>query len=345
MRTLIFLYLKVAVVLWNIKVTAAVTYGSACTANALWKVATRTCNGLLREELSQVINYVSLVTEKENENYEKRGEAMIVAGEAWDEFALNHMKQLFCNETNRVRGTRRARFFSRESDMFAINKVVPRVWVTYAPSRPHHREKAESILKRLGFKNNQVKFVCFGEKDDAFTHREWIAQYVFSDGLKNTLAQAVNGNYLSTFTAFRFLHDLSKSKLQYGLYLEDDARPVFQFKEKFDALYRDLESTKPDWDIVFLGTCLNLHNTASLDPRRESRDLLYAERNNGTRCFNAVMMKRHVARTVLGHGAWSETYLPIDHLFNKIIDQRSYRSIWAQPPLFYEESKAVAVLC
>jgi len=68
-------------------------------------------------------------------------------------------------------------------------------------------------------------------------------------------------------------------------------RPVFQFKEKFDALFGDLESTKPDWDIVFLGTCLNLHGTASLDPRRESRDLLYAERNNGTRCFNAVMMK------------------------------------------------------
>lgn len=293
-----------------------------------------------------MINDVSLATGKGNEIYRRRGEAIIVAGEAWDESALNHLKQLFCNETSRVSGgIMSAPPLSRASKTVTINEIVEKIWVTYSPSRPHHREKMENILRKLSFNRNQVDWVNFGEKEDAFAHRDWIAQYVFSNGLENTSTQALSGNHLSTFTAFRFLHFLSKSTLQFGLYLEDDARPVFQFEEKFDALFRELETKANDWDLVFLGTCLNLHNTLSSDPTRESRDLLYAERYNATRCFNAVMMKQHVASTVLQHGAWSKTYLPIDHLFNKIIDEQGLRSIWAQPPLFYEESKAVAVVC
>lgn len=345
--TLLYL-IFVVVLLWNTEATAAVTYESRCTAHALWKYATRACSGLQQHELDKIVNDVSLVTEKGNENYQHRGEAIIVAGEAWDESALKHLKQLFCNETTRMGGTTstmRARLFSRASKMVAINEVIPTVWVAYSAGRPHHRQKVEIILRKLSFKRNQIDWVNFGEKEDAFTHRDWIAQHVFSDGLDNTSTEALTATYLSTFSAFRFLQNLANSTLQYGLYLEDDARPVFQFKEKFHALFRALESERHDWDIVFLGTCLNLHNTATSDSTRETYGMRHAKRNKGTRCFNAVMMKRHVARAVLRHGAWSKTYLPIDHLFNKIIEEQGLHSVWAQPPLFFEESKAVAVVC
>ena len=123
-----------------------------------------------------------------------------------------------------------------------------------------------AVPRPFGFKEGNVRTVdVVSRGDDALASRD-------EPGLKfRGVAQVEKGNLVSISFLLRL----------FGL----PGRTCFRAAVTF------MRTTKPDWDIVFLGTCLNLHGTASLDPRRESRDLLYAERNNGTRCFNAVMMK------------------------------------------------------
>ena len=145
---------------------------------------------------------------------------------------------------------------------------------------------------------------------------------------------------LSTLTAFRFLEQLASSTAPYGLYLEDDARPVIQFWDKFAVFMQHMEARDPDWEMAYLGTCLGIHGQLTMphdDPYH------HAMPQPNTRCFNAVLVRASAAKRILDRGSITWEYVPIDHLLNQVIVQLQLKNYWAQPPLFYEESKAAAI--
>ena len=63
-------------------------------------------------------------------------------------------------------------------------------------------------------------------------------------------------------------------------------------------------------------------------------------RTQGSRCFNAVLMSKHCATSILSHGALTDDFLSIDHLFNRYIPTLGLNAFYAHPPLAYEKTKS-----
>lgn len=204
----------------------------------------------------------------------------------------------------------------------------PKIFVANNPENPTLLSRLEERMKWIGQK---YEYISFGSLDDIVVRNDWIRTYVS----KGNVFKKV-GHELATLTAYQFIYFLSASPLIEALFLETDAVPVHGFVEKYTTFLQQLHSVMPDFDLAFLGTCLNMENGVP-EQNRIAPNVL---KSRTTRCFNAVLMSAAGARKVIKFGpAPSTSLFAIDHIMNGLISQIPLKVAWADRPLFYEESK------
>lgn len=327
--------------------------------------------------LSWPLSYKYMSQLLEDDIYERyRSEAFAIGYEAWDwmtideihdsygcanfpfprrcEGAFQHYELKPFTEDLDMIGSEPARLQDGARPLMAKTNISdilpPAIYATFSKKKIQRKSFQEAIYHDyLGIPRSLVKWTNFGEVEDAMRAKEWIASRVFH-AAKDLEPSAIGGSLLSTLTAFRFLEELAAGEAEYALYLEDDARPVFRFWDKYRTVMSEVNTLYPEWDMVMLGTCLGIHYQlgSRLAPRpKEGSSLsVYQKEKHAPsvrtgRCFNALLLTKSAAQAILSTGVVSDTYLPIDHSMDVFIKQLGLRVLWAQPPLFFEASKVV----
>lgn len=220
----------------------------------------------------------------------------------------------------------------------ALGQVLPKFFF----SRARDSVRQDRVLQSLGLRNEQqVERISFGERQGVLDRKDWIVHHMFS-GARQFLPQdpnSIDPHDLATYAPYFFMSTLVSQNLTEAIFVEEDATPVYKFREKFAVFHEQLLRELPDYDIVILGTCLGIQ-----DQLRYKNVTLFHSPNivmvPETRCFNAVMMSNKGARAVLDGGAKRWSFENIDLLFNHLIKVLGLKCAWAMPPLFFEASKS-----
>jgi len=215
----------------------------------------------------------------------------------------------------------------------------PRIVIPFNPNLPdENKRRNAAMLDYIGYSGDNVEYITLGEKEGVFGRVDWIENHIFSNA-SSFISDKYEGHLQATYLPYEFFRQLSEKNINEAVYLENDARPVVGFRQKFDSFLTQLRTYRPDYDIAVLGTIFGEHHTHY---RKGSVKMI--SKNMGviqlTRAFNAVMFSRKCAQKVLDAGALKPNFLPIDWLFNFLMVELNLDVVWAMQPLFYEESKA-----
>jgi GR25 family glycosyltransferase involved in LPS biosynthesis len=117
------------------------------------------------------------------------------------------------------------------------------------------------------------------------------------------------------------LKDIFKKQYQATLILEDDVILCDDFVNYCNLFMSQL----PDnWDIVWVGSCLNLH-----EPSVESQYVYKTDR--GSRCTHAFLVSKSMVNKVID--CVSDINLPSDHFYNYLIEKFKLNNYWFEPSL------------
>lgn len=211
---------------------------------------------------------------------------------------------------------------------------------------PRNGALEERARQRLAFRRAtgqaRVEWLSFGEHADVAPRFDWIRRHVFNGSYTALLEQTQNGTRwynhgygaLACLTSLQALHRFANASERFALIMETDAVPTHRFGEKFRALLAQLAPL--EFDLVHMGTCAGrgFNDFQMVTPN------LATPHSLPTRCFNAVLFSRRGVAKVLGAGAvMGDRFRNCDHLFNDLTPTLNLTHLWAQPPLFSEESK------
>lgn len=117
------------------------------------------------------------------------------------------------------------------------------------------------------------------------------------------------------------LQDFYDKKYESALVLEDDVVICDNFVEYCNMF---MEQLPEDWDIAWVGSCLNLHE--------HSVDGKYVYKTNrGSRCTHAFFISKSMVNKVIS--ALSDVNLPSDHFYNYLIKKYNLNNYWFEPSL------------
>jgi hypothetical protein len=117
------------------------------------------------------------------------------------------------------------------------------------------------------------------------------------------------------------IKDAFENQYDVSLVLEDDAVLCDNFIEYCNMFMEQLPS---DWDIAWVGSCLNLH-----EPQIEGKYVYKTDK--GSRCTHAFLINRSMVNKVISYV--SQINLPSDHFYNYLIQKFNLNNYWFEPSL------------
>ena len=123
---------------------------------------------------------------------------------------------------------------------------------------------------------------------------------------------------------YHILKDLSASDNSYALVLEDDVIFCDDFLINLEKCFTQLPK---DWDLVWVGTCCNLHS--NYIPGK------YVYRENSSRCTHAYLISKQCANKILNN--ITKITEAIDHSYNFFISSLGLNNYWIEPALAIQD--------
>ena len=120
---------------------------------------------------------------------------------------------------------------------------------------------------------------------------------------------------------YDIIFELSSNNIEYALVLEDDVILCDNFLYHLENCFKELPK---DWDLVWVGTCCNLH-----EPK--IGDKLAYRTNRGSRCTHAYLISKSCANKIINNV--DRITEAIDHAFNFFIQELKLNNYWIEPPL------------
>lgn len=120
---------------------------------------------------------------------------------------------------------------------------------------------------------------------------------------------------------YDIIRELSNTDIEYALVLEDDVILCDNF---LDYLKRCFDELPKDWDLVWVGSCCNLH-----EPKIDDRLVYKTER--GSRCTHAYLISKTCANKILDN--IDQITEAADYAFNFFIKKLNLNNYWVEPPL------------
>lgn len=120
---------------------------------------------------------------------------------------------------------------------------------------------------------------------------------------------------------YYIMNKLVNSNQDYILVLEDDVLLSDNFLVNLKKCYNQLPL---DWDLVWVGTCCNLH-----EPKMKGK-LVY-KTNRGSRCTHSYLISKKCANKILKNTDMITE--AADHAFNYYIEKLNLNNYWIEPPL------------
>jgi len=122
------------------------------------------------------------------------------------------------------------------------------------------------------------------------------------------------------------------NKYDYALLLEDDVILDENFNEEFNTYIKELPS---DWDMVYIGTCLNIH----IDNKLLKNDKhIYV--GSGTRCGDGFMITKEAAIKIINYyNSVKYIDLAIDHWLNIPMKELKLKVYWMEPNIVKQGSE------
>lgn len=117
------------------------------------------------------------------------------------------------------------------------------------------------------------------------------------------------------------IKDAFENQYNVSLVLEDDAVLCDNFIEYCNMFMEQLPN---DWDIAWVGSCLNLH-----EPQIEGKYVYKTDK--GSRCTHAFLINRSMVNKVISYV--SQINLPSDHFYNYLIQKFNLNNYWFEPSL------------
>lgn len=188
------------------------------------------------------------------------------------------------------------------------------------------KDRKENLLKSLG--NQNIKNYVFVEdydKDDwNLNELKKKFPYVFK---KTPKGRNLNNSETSLLLKhYHIMRDLNSSDSDYALVLEDDVVFCDNFLNNLEVCYNQFPS---DWDLVWVGTCCNLHS--------EYIEGKYVYPETSSRCTHAYLISKKCSNKILN----SEYKITeaIDHLYNFFIRTLKLNNYWIEPALAIQNPK------
>lgn len=187
-------------------------------------------------------------------------------------------------------------------------------------------ERKKSLLEQ--FQEEKIYQYQFVETYDKNTWKksEIEREYpnVFSKwkkGLSHYNEDSQNSERSLVLKHVSILKDIHKNDYKDALILEDDVTLCDGFVEYFNMFVKQLPD---DWDIAWVGSCLNLH-----EPSVDGKYVYKTDR--GSRCTHAFMVSSRMVEKVINE--ISNVYLPADHFYNYLIKEYNLNNYWFEPSL------------
>tara|TARA_Y100000004_G_C8935600_1_gene421891 strand:+ start:62 stop:1444 length:1383 start_codon:yes stop_codon:yes gene_type:complete len=187
-------------------------------------------------------------------------------------------------------------------------------------------ERKKSLLEQ--FQEEKIYQYQFVETYDKNTWKksEIEREYpnVFSKwkkGLSHYNEDSQNSERSLVLKHVSILKDIHKNDYKDALILEDDVTLCDGFVEYFNMFVNQLPD---DWDIAWVGSCLNLH-----EPSVDGKYVYRTDR--GSRCTHAFMVSSRMVEKVINE--ISNVYLPADHFYNYLIKEYNLNNYWFEPSL------------
>ena len=117
------------------------------------------------------------------------------------------------------------------------------------------------------------------------------------------------------------LKDIYEREYDSALILEDDAVLCDDFVKYCNLFISQLPD---DWDIVWVGSCFNLH-----EPQQDGKFVYKTDR--GSRCTHAFMVSKSMVSKVID--SIFEINRPSDHFYNDLIKEYNLNNYWFEPSL------------
>ncbi len=117
------------------------------------------------------------------------------------------------------------------------------------------------------------------------------------------------------------LKDMFEKKYESALVLEDDAILCDNFVEYCNLF---MDQLSDDWDIAWVGSCLNLH-----EPTIDGKYVYKTDR--GSRCTHAFLISKSMVNKVIDY--LSDINKPSDHFYNYLIKKFNLNNYWFEPSL------------
>jgi inositol phosphorylceramide mannosyltransferase catalytic subunit len=187
-------------------------------------------------------------------------------------------------------------------------------------------ERKKSILEQ--FKEEKIYAYEFVENFDKteWNIKEIEKEYpkVFKDwkkGLESYDDNAQNSERSLALKHASILKNIFKNQYKASLILEDDVTLCNNFIEYCNYFISQLPD---DWDIAWVGSCLNLH-----EPTVEDKYVYKTSR--GSRCTHAFLVSKSMVNKVIDY--ISDINLPSDHFYNYLIQKFNLNNYWFEPSL------------
>ena len=187
-------------------------------------------------------------------------------------------------------------------------------------------ERKQSILEQ--FKEENIYRYQFIEN---FDKNEWDIKKIekeypkvfkeWKKGLDSYDDESQNSERSLSLKHAYILKDIFKNQYKASLILEDDVILCNSFVDYCNFFMSQLPD---DWDIVWVGSCLNLH-----EPSVEGKYVY--KTNRGSRCTHAFLVNRSMANKVVN--CISDINLPSDHFYNYLIKKFNLNNYWFEPSL------------
>jgi len=183
------------------------------------------------------------------------------------------------------------------------------------------KDRKNEIIKIL--KEENILQYEFNEKYDK---DEWdidelkkIHPYAFG---KTPSGRYLNDSEISLLLKhYDIIRELSSNNVEYVLVLEDDAILCDDFLDNLEKCFNELPK---DWDLVWVGTCCDLH-----EPKIKNK-LVYKTKR-GSRCTHAYLISKSCANKILNN--INKITEAIDYSFNFFIKELDLNNYWIEPPL------------
>jgi len=183
-------------------------------------------------------------------------------------------------------------------------------------------ERKEHVIKELGKYNLDYEFITDFDKEN-----------INSDTLKKFDRTKLKISEISLLLKHKKCWEEIYKKYDYAVVFEDDIILSDNFNNDLNTYINELPS---DWDMFFIGTCLNIHaeqKNINADP---TKHVFKADINKGgTRCTHAYMITKKCAKKLLDI-INTENYIidyATDWFLNNIIKDNSLNVYWAEPAI------------